>query len=439
MDKKPTLALIGRPNVGKSALFNRIAGKRLAIVDDTSGITRDRQIIELEQFTLIDTGGIDLHSEDRFRKEILQQSQCAIEEADTLVLVVDAICGPTALDKELAQLLLKTGKPLVLAINKVDDEFQEPLMHHFYSLGISKMVGVSAAHGRAIDELVEAAFTDFTLKNAPSSSKAIKIAIVGKPNAGKSTLINTLLGMERVIVSPIAGTTRDAIDIPFRYENKDYILIDTAGLKRKKAEISVVEKFATMRTKTAIERADVVILMLDAPEGLTEQDKRIANEIEETGKGCVILFNKWDLVKGYRMEHCLKAIQITSPFLANVPTLFISALNDRNLDKIFPEVEKVLTATHTRLSTHQLNKFLERAMQLTHPTMLKGRRLRVYYMTQVGTFPPRFILFVNHPSLMEESYKKYLMNQLRVTFGFPGVPLRFHLKGKKERELQEAN
>jgi GTP-binding protein len=291
MNKKPTLAIIGRPNVGKSALFNRIAGKRLAIVDDTPGITRDRQVVDLEGFRLIDTGGIDPHSEDRFGKEIRRQAELGMEEADSLILVVDATCGPTALDKELATSLLKLEKPLVLAVNKIDDDHRDYLLHDFYSLGISNMVAISAAHGRNIDTLLEEALRGFSMRKRAAAPPATKIAIVGKPNVGKSTLVNTLLGLERVMVSEIAGTTRDAIDIPFTFEEKDYVLIDTAGLKRKKAELSVVEKFATLRTKAAIERADVVLLVLDAPDGLTEQEKRIACEIEEAGKGCIILFN----------------------------------------------------------------------------------------------------------------------------------------------------
>lgn len=436
MNKRPIIALVGRPNVGKSALFNRIAGKRLAIVDETEGVTRDRILIEVDRFdcpfALIDTGGMDPRSKDHFKKHILMQAEAAISEADSLVMVVDATTGPTSMDKELATFLLKTGKPLTLAINKIDDPFHENLIHNFYELGISKMVPISATHDFNIEELTQTALAKLPKGRKEIDKPSTKIAIVGRPNVGKSTLINGLLGMERVIVSPIAGTTRDAIDIPFTYEGKDYTLIDTAGLKRKKAEKNVIEKFATIRTQIAIERSDVVFLLLDAVEGLTEQEKRIAKIIEEAGKGCVILINKWDLVKGFRMEHCLKALRQTSPFLENVPIHFISAAEKRNLDKIFPEAQAVLEASKKRLTTPELNKFLEKAMQLNHPTMLKGRRLRIYYMTQVDTSPPRFILFVNTPALMEESYKKYLMNQLREQFGFTGVPLIFHLKGKSD-------
>lgn len=436
MKKRPVLALVGRPNVGKSALFNRIAGKRVAIVDQTEGVTRDRILLEVDRydrhFALIDTGGMDPKSQDQFKKHILEQSEAAIAEADSLIMVVDATIGPTSMDKELATLLLKTGKPLTLAINKIDDPFHDNLIHNFYGLGISRMVAVSATHDYNVEELTLTALTKLPRGKKEADKPSIKVAIVGRPNVGKSTLVNALLGMDRLIVSPLAGTTRDAIDIPFSYEDKDYTLIDTAGLKRKKAERDVIEKFASMRTQVAIERSDVVVLLLDAVEGLTEQEKRIAKIIEEAGKGCLILINKWDLVKGFRMEHCLKALQETSPFLANVPIHFISSTEKRNLDKIFPEVQNVLAASKKRLTTGQLNKFLERAMQQNHPTMLKGRRLRVYYMTQVDINPPRFILFVNKPALMEESYKKYLTNQLREQFNFVGVPLLFHLKGKKD-------
>jgi GTPase len=430
------MAIVGRPNVGKSALFNRICKKRIAIVDEAEGITRDRLYSQAEgfdfPFEIIDTGGIDSSSEDLFQSEIRMQAEIAIAEADTLVMVVDARVGITRMDAELARLLLKSGKPLTLAVNKIDDLSQKPLIHGFYGLGITKMVAVSAAHGFQIAELLEKAWAGFKPKPENDLTLGIKVAVVGRPNVGKSTFINTLLQEKRCVVSPTAGTTRDSVDIPFTFENRDFTLIDTAGVRRKKAERDTVEKFAALRTERAIERSDVCILMLDAQEGLTVQEKRIANLIEEAGKGCILVLNKWDLVKGFRMEHLTKVLQEHSPFLAHCPILFISAHEGRNVAKVIPEVESVMRASQTRITTHQLNKFLERAMQLNHPPMITGKRLRIYYMTQVDVSPPRFVFFVNKPTLMHETYRKYLINCFRKAFPFSGTPLIFHLRGKEE-------
>lgn len=446
--RKPILAIVGRPNVGKSALFNRLVGKRLAIVDEAEGITRDRlygvgKYLEAE-FHVVDTGGVDGSSQDLFKKEIIEQAVKAIDEADRIVMVVDGKVGLTSQDQAVAKRLLKSKKKTILAINKIDDPSHEHLIHAFHSLGFSKMIPLSAAHAYNLDLLLESAWEGFKFPETESKPAPTKIAIVGKPNVGKSTLLNALLGEGRSIVSPIAGTTRDALSCGFTFEGKEYELIDTAGLKRKKSEKEVVEKFATIRTRNAIEEADIVLLLIEAEGGLTEQEKRLAKEIETTMRPCLLLCNKWDLVKGYRMEHCLKGIRETTPFLAHLPLLFISAKQERNLEKIFPEIEKILAATKTRLSTHQLNKFLEKALQLNHPPMLQGKRLRIYYGTQVEVAPPRFVLFVNNPDLMAESYRKYLVNQFRKEFGFEGVPLGFYMKAKnspssrrREEEIED--
>jgi GTP-binding protein len=434
------MAIVGRPNVGKSALFNRICGKRVAIVDEAEGITRDRLYVETDAFTfpfiVVDTGGIDPRSPDQFQEEIRRQAEIAIQEADTIVLVVDAHIGITQLDQELALRLLKTEKPLILAINKIDDYSQKNLIHNFYGLGIPKMIAVSATHGFQIAELVEQAWESFTPpEQRDVEGGGIKVSIVGRPNVGKSTLINALLEEQRCVVSAVPGTTRDSVDIPFTYRGRPYTLIDTAGVRRKKAEHDVVEKFAAIRTEKAIERSDLCVLLLDAQEGITIQEKRIANQIEEAGKPCVIALNKWDLVKGFRMEHLLRVLQESSPFLAHCPLLFISAKEGRNLDKLFVEIDRVTLATQTRITTHQLNKFIERAMQLNHPPMITGKRLRIYYMTQVDVNPPRFIFFVNKPHLMHDSYKKYLINSFRKAFPFSGTPLIFHLRGKERDDM----
>lgn len=443
MTNLPKLAIVGRPNVGKSALFNRICKKKIAIVDEAEGITRDRLYTKADffghPFELIDTGGMDYHSQAVFNEHILRQAEIAIEEADTIVMVVDAHMGITKLDKEIAQILLKTKKPVCLAVNKVDNLNMERLMHEFHSLGIKKMIPVSAAQGWHIAELLETAFESFKKEDwADKDDNATNITIVGRPNVGKSSLVNYLLDEERCIVSPVAGTTRDNVDVLFQEGDNLYRLIDTAGIRRKGSEHEVVDKFAAIRTQRAIERADICILMLDAQQGLTAQDKKIANMIEEAGKGCILVFNKWDLVKGFRMEHCLKGIEEEASFLKHCPKLFVSALTGRNIGEIFKLVQEVKEHSELRISTHQLNKFIENALQRNHPPMIMGKRLRIYYMAQVDTKPPRFVLFVNYPNLMIESYKKYLYNQFREIYGFTGLPLTLHLKGKKKSKEDKA-
>jgi GTP-binding protein len=443
MSRLPKLALVGRPNVGKSALFNKICGKKIAIVDEAEGITRDRLYAETDlfgrRFEVIDTGGINPRSTAPFNEEIKRQAEIAIEEADTLVMVVDAHVGLTALDHEVAQILLRTSKPLCLAVNKIDNQSQEHLIYEFQSLGIQKKIAVSATQNWRIAELLETALAPLALQiEEEETIHPLKIAIVGRPNVGKSSLVNFLLDDQRCIVSPIPGTTRDSIDISFTHNEHDYTLIDTAGIRRKHAEHEVVDKFASIRTDRAIERADICLLMLDAQQGLTGQEKRIANQIEEAGKGCILLFNKWDLVKGFRMEHAIKGIESEASFLNHCPKIFMSAKTGRNVEKIFEEIQAVYENSQKRITTHQLNKFIEAAMQRNHPPMLMGKRLRIYYMAQVDIDPPKFIVFVNQPLLMVESYKKYLYNQFREAYGFTGVPIIMHLKGKDKSRQEKA-
>ena len=433
------LAIVGRPNVGKSALFNRICEKKIAIVDEAEGVTRDRLYVEAEffgrPFLLIDTGGINARSSAMFNEEIKRQAEIAIEEADTIVMVVDAHVGLTDLDQEIALILHRTKKPVCLAVNKIDNLSQEHLIYQFQNLGISHKVAVSAIQGWHIAELLEKALEGFAKEDFfQVKSPGVQIAVIGRPNVGKSSLINYILDEERCIVSPIPGTTRDSVDIPFSYNDDPYVLIDTAGIRRKHAEHEVVEKFAAIRTQRAIERADVCLLMLDAQQGITREEKKIANMIEEAGKGCILLFNKWDLVKGFRMEHCLKGIEDEVPFLQHCPKLFISAKTGRNVDKIFDVIKQVYTDSQKRITTHQLNKFIASCLQKNHPPMIRGKRLRIYYMAQVAIQPPKFIVFVNYPNLMTETYKKYLYNQFRQTYGFLGVPILIFLKGKQTRE-----
>lgn len=439
MHKLLKLAVVGRPNVGKSALFNAICRRRVAIVDEAEGVTRDRLYQDAEafgrRFEVIDTGGINPQSDVPFQEEIRRQTEIALEEADAIVMVVDVTVGVTALDEYVARLLHRTGKPVVLAVNKVDDRAKIDQIYPFYALGIAKIVPVSATQTFQIAELIEGAFDGVPIEeNVAERSPAIHVAIVGRPNVGKSTLVNYLLDEERCVVSPIAGTTRDSIDIPFSVDGTDFVLIDTAGIRRKKAERDVIDKFAAVRTERAIERADVCVLIIDAERGMTVQEKRIASDIEEKGKACVVLFNKWDLIKGFRMEHCKKSFEIDVPFLMHCPSLFISAMLGRNLDRIFPLIKKADEEQRRRVTTGQLNKFLEKTIQKYHPPMIKGKRLRIYYMAQIDVKPPRFVLFVNDPSLMVDTYKKYLMNCFREEYGFTGAPLVFHLKPRHQRE-----
>lgn len=439
MSKKLKVAIVGRPNVGKSALFNRICKRNIAIVDEAEGITRDRLYIDSDffglPFQLIDTGGIDARSKAQFNEHIKQQAEIAIEEADTLIMVVDAHIGITSLDKEIAEVLHRTKKPVCLAVNKVDNQSEEHLKYIFQSLAIEKMIAVSAAQGWHIAELLEAAFAAFPKTVGISEENhAIQLAIVGRPNVGKSSLVNYLLDEERCIVSPIPGTTRDSIDIPFEYQGTEFNLIDTAGIKRKHAEHEVVEKFAAIRTERAVERADICLLMLDAQQGITREEKKIANMIEETGKGCILLFNKWDLVKGFRMETCMKGIEEEVPFLQHCPKIFMSAKTGRNVDSIFGMVKQVYEDSKKRITTGQLNKFIAACLQRNHPPMIQGKRLRIYYMAQVGIQPPKFVVFVNYPNLMTDTYKKYIYNQFREQYAFSGMPIEIYLRGKKRKD-----
>ena len=438
MTKKIKLAIVGRPNVGKSLLFNRICKKRIAIVDEAEGVTRDRLYAETNFFgkplEIIDTGGINARSKAIFNEEIKRQAEIAIEEADTLIMVVEAKAGVTSLDAEVAQILHSTRKSVCLAINKVDNTAEEQIIHEFHSLGFKHMVAVSAEQNWHIAELLEASLKEVNDEGtAEDKDTSVRVAIVGRPNVGKSSLINYVLDEERCIVSPIPGTTRDSVDVIVKHEAEQYTFIDTAGIRRKHAEHDVVDKFATIRTERAIERANICLLMLDAQQGLTTQEKRIAKSIEDLGKGCGLIFNKWDLVKGFRMEHCLKCVEEEVPFLRHCPKLMTSATTGRNVEKIFSMINEINSAMHHRVSTPQLNKFIEDAMQRNHPPMLRGKRLRIYYMAQVGVDPPRFVMFVNHPDLMSDHYLKYLYNQFRRLYPFPGVPLIFQLKGKGKK------
>lgn len=445
---QPKIALVGRPNVGKSALFNKICQRRVSIVDEQEGITRDRIYAQAEcfgrSFILIDTGGIDATAELPFNDAVRQQAYVAIEEADVVILVVDGRVGPLDLDLEVARLLLKHKKPTVLAVNKTDHMDQAGRIHAFHSLGIANPIAVSATQGFQVAELMEAALAflpaaeeeEIEIEELPPSG-AIRLAIAGRPNVGKSTLLNQLLGEERAIVSDVAGTTRDSIDASLTVDGQEYILIDTAGIRRKKAEKDVVDKFAAIRTQEALERCDVCLLVLDSNEGITAQEKRIAGMIEELGKSCILIFNKWDIIKNLKMEHALRGVREAVPFLTHCPTLFISAQKGRNVEKIFPAVLEAWHDRRKRIGTGALNKFIESCLQKYHPPLITGKRLRIYYMTQIQIDPPKFVVFVNKPDLMIDTYKRYLINQFRDTYRFSGCPLFFELRGKGKEAVSE--
>jgi GTP-binding protein len=362
-----------------------------------------------------------------------------MEEADALIQVVDATAGVNPLDETVARLLLRTGKRLILAVNKVDSLERLTLLGPFYGLGIKTVIGVSALHNVHVAELLQAALDGLMSPEGEEEMPGvIKLALVGRPNVGKSTIINHLLKEERCVVSPIPGTTRDSIDIPLTIDGQSFLLIDTAGIRRKGGEHEAVDKFAAVRTERAIERADVCALVVDAERGMTIQERRIARHIEEQGKGCILLFNKWDLVKGFRMEHCKKSFEIDLPFLTHCPLLFISGKTGRNMDQIFRAASEVHVQQNRRITTGQLNKFVERAVQECHPPMLEGgKRLRIYYLAQVDVSPPRFILFVNNPRLLADTYKKYLINAFRKEYGFSGSPVQFFLKARSTKEKEE--
>lgn len=438
------LALVGRPNVGKSALFNAICKKRIAIVDEAEGITRDRLYAEADffgqPFELIDTGGIHSDQKIVFQEKIRRQAEIAIEEADVLIMVVDFTVGVTVLDEYVAKLLLRTKKKMILAVNKVDDFSKKQEIYAFHCLGIKNIIAVSATQRFQIAELLEIAFQGFDFPDtARKEMQGIGTAIIGRPNVGKSTIVNYLLQEERCVVSPIAGTTRDSVDVEIQLGDQLFTLIDTAGIRKKKSEKEVVDKFAALRTERAMDRADVCVLVIDAEKGITTQEKRIAHEIAALGKGCVLVFNKWDLVKGYRMEHCQKSFEIDVPFLTHCPILFTSAETGRNIGKIFQAVAKVHEQQLRRVTTGQLNKFIEGVVQKYHPPMIDGKRLRIYYMAQIGVQPPRFVLFVNKPELMLDSYKKYIINQFRQQYGFLGAPIEFILRGRKEKKNVQSD
>ena len=437
------IALVGRPNVGKSALFNCIGKRSQAIVESQEGVTRDRQYGRAtlfdRSFDIVDTGGM-LSSDPLFGQEVTRQAMVAVQEADGMILVVDGRAGLQPLDIEIARIVRKTNKPFCLAVNKIDHRNALDFQYLFSSLGIEPMVAVSAAHRFQIVELLQAIVPRVEdCSREIKSSIYPKVAIIGRSNVGKSLLYNTIIGSERSIVSDAIGTTRDSIDTDICYDGQHYTLIDTAGIRKKHKERCVVEKFASIRTKRAIERSDLCLLVVDAQQGVTAEEKKIAKAIEEAGKGCVLLLNKWDLVHNIRMEHALRGVEEEIAFLSYSPKVCISAKTGRNIPQAFLAVRSVLDSLATRVPTHQLNTQLLTWMEKYHPPMIKGRRLRIYYMTQAETKPPKFVLFVNNPVLMGSGYRRYLVNRIRSYYGLYGVPFTLWLKGKKNTHKRNLN
>jgi len=438
----PLVAIVGRPNVGKSTLFNRLAGKRLSIVEDTPGVTRDRLYAKTDwngrNFDIVDTGGIEPKTDNEILIFMREQALLAIEMADVIVFVTDFTTGVTASDVEVARMLNKARKPIILAVNKMDSIGPvHPDIYEFYSLGLGEPIALSAAHGHGTGDLLDecVALFEKPTGDEEDESDIIRVAVIGKPNAGKSSLINKILGEERVIVSDKAGTTRDAVDTPYENEHGKYILIDTAGLRRKSKIDSRIEKYSVLRAQIAIERADVCIIMIDAQEGVTEQDTKVAGLAHEAGKACIIVINKWDLIEKETntMENMRNEVRRDLSYMTYAPTLFISALTGKRVDKLFELINSVNEQASMRITTGTLNGVLADAMMRVQPPTDRGKRLKIFYMTQTGIKPPTFICFCNNAELFHFSYLRYLENQIRSVFGLTGTPIRMIVR-EREKE-----
>ena len=435
---KPLVAIVGRPNVGKSMLFNRLCGKRLSIVEDTPGVTRDRLYADCDwcgrSFNIVDTGGIEPRADSEILAFMREQAQIAIEAADVIVLVTDIRTGVTAADKDVANMLKRSRKPVVLAVNKADSTgMTDPALYEFYALGLGDPIAVSAIHGHGTGDLLDECVKSFPPEDEEEEDDdAVRVAVIGKPNVGKSSLINYILGEKRVIVSDVAGTTRDAVDTPFENETGKYVFIDTAGIRRQSKVEERVEKFSVMRAKLSIERADVCLIMIEAREGVTDQDTKIAGLAHEAGKASIIVVNKWDLVEKETgtMEKLRKRIMGDLSFMSYAPILFISALTGERTGRLFELINFVNSQSVMRISTGMLNNVLSDAQARVQPPSDKGRRLKIYYMTQTGIRPPNFVVFCNSRELFHFSYQRYIENQIRATFGLEGTPIRMVIRQK---------
>ena len=438
---KPILAIVGRPNVGKSTLFNYIGQKRVSIVENIPGVTRDRIYLDAEwldrEFTMIDTGGIEIESNDKMLTAMRYQAKLAIDEADAILFIVDGKVGLTSADEEVAIILRNTRKPVIVAVNKVDNMQKANEIYEFYNLGLGDPIAISAANalniGDLLDEVVKRLPNDEVVEE---DNETIKVAVIGRPNVGKSSLVNRLVGEERVIVSDVAGTTRDAIDTHFTKDDTSFVLIDTAGMRRKAKVELPVERYSVMRALRAVDRSDVVLIVIDAVDGVTEQDKKIAGYAHDAGKASVIIVNKWDLLEkdGKTSLRYTENIRTELAFMQYSPVLFISALTNQRVSRV-TELIKFVAEQHTmRIATSVLNQVIEDAVSINPPPSQFGRRLKIYFTTQPNVKPPTFVLFVNEPEIMHFSYLRFLENRLRESFGFEGTPLKLVVRGRKEEE-----
>jgi GTP-binding protein len=438
---RPVVAIVGRPNVGKSTIFNRIIGDRLAIVEDKPGVTRDRIYGTSEwngkTFSIVDTGGIEIDAGDEIMRSVRAQAELAIDEADTIVFMVDGKAGLTHADEEVARLLFRSGKPVVVAVNKVDNPGRIDSIYEFYSLGFGDPIAISGSHGTGISDLL-----DRVVEALPEPSEeeydddVIRVALIGRPNVGKSSLVNAILGEERVIVSDVAGTTRDAIDTPFEKDGRKFVLIDTAGMRKRGKIYETTEKYSVLRSLKAIERSDVVLVLINAEEGIIEQDKHIAGYAHEAGKASVLVVNKWDAVEkdDKTMRQFELRIRDQFQFMSYAPIVFLSAKTKQRLHRLLPVVEHVAEQHAMRVQTHLLNDIVADAVAVNPPPTDKGKRLRINYATQVAVKPPTIVLFVNDPELMHFSYSRYLENKIREAFAFEGTPLRIIVRKKSDED-----
>ncbi|MGN0457272.1 MAG: ribosome biogenesis GTPase Der [Acutalibacteraceae bacterium] len=437
---KPVIAIVGRPNVGKSTLFNKLTGKRISIVDDTPGVTRDRIFGEVEwggrKATLIDTGGIEPYSDDIILSQMRRQAELAIDSADVIILVTDLRSGVVATDMDVAAMLQKSGRPIVLCVNKCDKIGEpEPEFYEFYNLGLGDPVQVSSVHGHGTGDLLEQAFSYLPEnQDDDDDGELISVAVIGKPNVGKSSLINKISGEERCIVSNIAGTTRDSIDTLVENEYGLFNFIDTAGLRRKNKVDDKIEQYSVIRAKMAVERCDVCVIMINAEDGFTEQDSKVAGLAHEAGKACIIAVNKWDAIEknDKTMNEYKKKLDVDFSFMSYAPMIFISAKTGQRLDRLFELIKQVANAHAMRIRTGKLNELLSQATLRVQPPSDKGKRLKIYYMTQASTKPPTFVCFVNNQELFHFSYQRYLENRIRETFGLEGTPIRFVIRERGE-------
>lgn len=438
---KPLVAIVGRPNVGKSTLFNKLIGRRLSIVEDTPGVTRDRIYADAEwlthSFTLIDTGGIEPESEDIIAVQMRRQAELAIETADVIVFLVDGREGMTAADEEVAAMLRRSNKPVVLAVNKLDAPKFNDAIYEFYALGLGDPIIISAGQGLGLGDMLDEVCAHFPEETEEEGEHPLNIAVVGKPNVGKSSLVNAILGEERCIVSNIPGTTRDAVDTPFTVDGTPFVLVDTAGIRRKRSvEDETIERYSVIRSLAAVRRADVVLIVVDAEQGLSEQDVKIAGYVHEEGKPSVLVVNKWDLIEKdtNTMNKFKKDMQVDLAFMDYVPFLFISAKTGQRVNKLLSAAKESYAQSVRRITTGTLNDIVNEAVSMTEPPAMSGKRLKIYYATEVSVQPPTFVIFVNDEALVHFSYKRYMENYFRKTFGFAGTPIKiiFRNRGKEE-------